>query len=94
MKLFVVKRGFKSLGKMYNAGSIITDPADIKLFKTKLKHKQIVEVTEENKEEIIYYFKARVGIDLTKALEPEPEPEPEPAPAPKKATVKVKAVKK
>lgn len=62
--MLVVKRPFKSLGKTYTAGAVITEPAVIKRFKGKLAEGKIIEVTEQTYDSISAYFKAKHGVVL------------------------------
>ena len=89
--MFVVKRPFRNYGKVYTAGTVITDPAAIKRFNGKLAEGKIMEVTEQTFESTAKYFKEKFGVDITPASEPtEPEPtEPEPT-----AVEEVKATQK
>lgn len=57
--LNVVKKPFKSGGKFYPAGSVITSPVGIKLYKTKVKDGVIIKVDEHNLESTLTYLKYR-----------------------------------
>lgn len=61
--MFVVKRPFKNMGVVMEVGSVV-DPASTKLFKPKLHHGKIVEVTEQNYNEMKAYFKGKFGVDI------------------------------
>lgn len=61
--MFVVKRPFKNMGVVMEVGSVV-DPASTKLFKPKLHHGKIVEVTEQNYNEMKAYFKSKFGVDI------------------------------
>lgn len=61
--LYAVKRPFKSLGKFYKAGSIITDPASIKYFRDKIDEGIVVLVTEQNHGAVGHYLEQRAGIE-------------------------------
>lgn len=61
--MFVVKRPFKNMGVVMEVGSVV-DPASTKLFKPKLHHGKIVEVTEQNYNEMKAYFKCKFGVDI------------------------------
>lgn len=62
--MLLVRRPFKSLGKVYTAGSVITDPACIKRLKGKLAEGKIIEVTEQTYPSTAEYFKAKFGVDI------------------------------
>lgn len=74
MSLKVVSRPFKSAGVFYPVGSIIEDPTAIKLYKTKVKDKKIIDVDEHNVDDVSYYLLAKHGVDvkgkLKEALSP------------------------
>lgn len=61
--MFVVKRPFKNMGVVMEVGSVV-DPTSTKLFKPKLHHGKIVEVTEQNYNEMKAYFKGKFGVDI------------------------------
>ena len=73
MTLYIVKRSFKSNGKVYLLGSVITDPSGIHLFKTKIKDGKLIEVTEQNVESIAAYVLTRTGVDPTPIIKNEQE---------------------
>ena len=89
--IYVTRRAFKSAGIYYAVGSVITDPTAVKMFKSKLKEKRILEVTDTNLAHFAEYLKVRMGVDFTPvwqaALEPVVEPVVEPAKP--KAAIKV-----
>lgn len=62
--MFVVKRPFKSFGKAYVVGSVITDPSAVKRFKGKLAEGKIIEVTEQTYETVAKYFKVKYNVSL------------------------------
>lgn len=62
--MYVVKRPFKNLGKVYVAGTVIAEPATIKRFKGKLAEGKIIEVTEQTYSTIAAYFKDKFGVVL------------------------------
>lgn len=59
----VVRRPFKTRGKVYSAGTIIEDPAVIPLYKSKVGEGKIVEVDEHNIERVATYLKYRRGVE-------------------------------
>lgn len=59
----IVKRPFKSNGFYFAAGSVITDPAAIRLFKTKVSEGKIVEVDEHNIDRISEYLLHKQGVE-------------------------------
>lgn len=71
--MFVVKRPFKSFGKTYTVGSVLTEPAGIKRFKGKLAEGKIIKVTEQTYDTTAAYFKAKYGVILPKLESAETE---------------------
>ena len=89
--MYVVKRPFKSLGKVYAAGSVIAEPAHIKRFDGKVAEGKIIVVTEHNYTTVAQYFKNKYGVDIPAITKDQPKPE-EPKPEePKPAVAVVKA---
>ena len=86
--MYVVRRPFRNYGKVIQVGTEV-EPKAIKLFKSRLKDRQIVEVTDSTFKQWNKYFTDKFGVSLEK--EPEQEPEQEPLKAPIKAPVKVVA---
>lgn len=68
--MFVVKRPFKNLGKTYEAGSVIQEPATIKRFNGKLAEGKIIEVTEQTYDSAFAYFKTKYGVELPSMAKP------------------------
>ena len=64
----IVKRPFKSNGVFYAAGSVITDPAEIRLYKTKVKDGRIIDVYEQDVDDISEYFLSKMGVDIKESL--------------------------
>lgn len=62
--MYIVKKPFKNFGKVYTAGTVITEPADIKRFKGKLAEGKIIEVTEQTYGATHEYFKSKFGVDI------------------------------
>lgn len=85
--MFVVKRSFKSLGKFYGVGSVITDPTSIKHFKSRLGAGDIIVVNEHNYNTCKEYFKVKHSAELpaidaeASKLEVKTEPKEEAKPA-------------
>ena len=76
--MFVVRKPFKNLGKIYTAGSVIAEPANIKRFKGKLAEGKIIEVTEQTYKSVAKYFKDKYGVvipPITNAEEKQPSVE-------------------
>jgi hypothetical protein len=63
----VVRRPFKTNGEFYAAGTVITDPAAIRLYKTKVAEGKIVEVDEHNIDRVSEYLLHKQG-EEAKAL--------------------------
>lgn len=62
--MFVVRRPFRNLGKVLTAGTVISDPAVIKHFKSRFAEGKIVEVNEHNFDSYYTFFKAKYGVEL------------------------------
>ena len=71
--MLLVKHSFRNLGKVYTAGSVITEPAGIKRFKGKLAEGKIIEVTEQTYKSTAHYFKVKFGVDIPPLNEPTEE---------------------
>lgn len=63
--MFVVRRPFRDMEGMFNAGSIV-EPAQIRNFKRRVIDKHIVEVNEHNFNEYAHFFMERYGVKLEK----------------------------
>ncbi|MMZ45702.1 hypothetical protein D3C75_232910 [compost metagenome] len=78
-RLNVVRRPFKTNGLFYAAGTVIDDPAAIRLFRNKVNEGKIVQVDEHNLEAMATYLYHKQGVDvaddlkgaLTRAIEAE-----------------------
>lgn len=64
--MIVVRRPFRNLGKVLTAGTVISDPAVIKHFKSRFAEGKLVEVNEHNFEAYYSFFKQKYGVDLPK----------------------------
>jgi hypothetical protein len=62
VEFYIARRPFKTVGKFFEVGSIIEDPTEIRLFKTKVSDKKIVRVTEDNLLSIAEYIASRTGV--------------------------------
>lgn len=69
--MYVVRRPFRNKGHVMLPGSVV-EPGDIKMFKSRLRDRVIVEVTEHNFNEYTAYFKEKFGVTI--ASEPAKEP--------------------
>ncbi|MNU34904.1 hypothetical protein D3C71_234910 [compost metagenome] len=67
LSISVVKRPFKTNGVFYAAGTVITDPAAIRLYRTKVAEGKIVEVDEHNIDRVSEYLLHKQG-EEAKAL--------------------------
>lgn len=79
MSLNVVKRPFRAGGKVYSAGTIIKDPAEITLFKNRMREGKIALVDEHNVEQFAVFLSYRYGVEgalekLTNALKEDEKP--------------------
>ena len=61
--MYVVRRAFRNLNKMMAPGSVV-EPGTIKWFKTRLKDRKIVEVTEHNFNQWHEYFAVKHGVNI------------------------------
>lgn len=48
--LYVVRNSFKAHGKLYEVGDIIDDPSSIKLFRSRVAARDIVELSESKRD--------------------------------------------
>ena len=90
--MYVVRRSFKSLGKVYTVGSVITEPTSIKRFDGKLAEGKIIEVTKQTYDSTAKYFKEKFGVELPpieKPIEHEKQVDKEPEKPATTDTVKV-----
>lgn len=53
--LYVVRRPFKAHGNLFEAGTIIDDPASIKLFRSRLGNRDIVQLIEGSDKNQLWY---------------------------------------
>lgn len=65
-KLYLVKQTFKAGGKLFEAGSLIEDLSEIKLFKIRLNEGKLIPLPSEGKEldNLDHFFRERYGLDL------------------------------
>ena len=90
--MFVVRRNFRNIGVVMLAGSVITDTASIKHFKSLKKDGHIIEVTEHTLDKFESFFSERFGVSIKDQLasmpdpykEPDPDKEPDKEPKPDK----------
>ena len=69
--MYVVRRPFRNLGKVFTVGSTIEDPTVIKHFKSRLAEGKIIVVDEHNYAARAKYFKDRFGVTLPSLDKPE-----------------------
>ena len=69
--MYVVRRPFRNLGKVYTVGSTIEDPTVIKHFKSRLAEGKIIVVDEHNYAARAKYFNDRFGVTLPSLEKPE-----------------------
>lgn len=69
--MYVVRRPFRNLGKVFTVGSTIEDPTVIKHFKSRLAEGKIIVVDEHNYTARAKYFKDRFGVTLPSLDKPE-----------------------
>lgn len=70
MTAYVVRRPFRNYGEVLTAGTVISDPAVIKHFKSRVKEGKILVVAEHQYEAIEKYFLAKFGVEVS--LQPKP----------------------
>ena len=68
--MYVVRRPFRNLGKVFTVGSTIEDPTVIKHFKSRLAEGKIIVVDEHNYAARAKYFKDRFGVTLPSLEKP------------------------
>lgn len=68
LSINVVKRPFRSNGVFYAAGSIIKEPAVVRLFRSKVAEGKIVIVDEHNIDKISDYLLYKQGVDVKELL--------------------------
>ena len=61
--MFVVRRAFRNHNKMITPGSIV-EPGEIKWFKTRLRDRLIIEVTEQSLDKWEEYFKEKHKVSI------------------------------
>ena len=69
--MYVVRRPFRNLGKVFTVGSTIEDPTVIKHFKSRLAEGKIIVVDEHNYAARAEYFKDKFGVTLPSFDKPE-----------------------
>ena len=69
--MYVVRRPFRNLGKVFTVGSTIEDPTVIKHFKSRLAEGKIIVVDEHNYTARAKYFNDRFGVTLPSLDKPE-----------------------
>lgn len=69
--MYVVRRPFRNLGKVFTVGSTIEDPTVIKHFKSRLAEGKIIVVDEHNYAARAEYFKDKFGVTLPSLDKPE-----------------------
>ena len=82
--MYVARRAFRNYGKMITPGSII-EPGAVKWFKTRLKDRQIIEVTSQSFKEWKEYFADKYDVELKY---PKPTEQAEKVVEPPKVTIK------
>ena len=75
--MFVVRRAFRNYNQMITPGSIV-EPGDIKWFKTRLRDRCIVEVTEQDLDKWEDYFVGKFGVSIKENMNAEPVIQEEP----------------
>lgn len=69
--MYVVRRPFRNLGKVFTVGSTIEDPTVIKHFKSRLAEGKIIVVDGHNYSARAEYFKDKFGVTLPSLDKPE-----------------------
>lgn len=69
--MYVVRRPFRNLGKVFTVGSTIEDHTVIKHFKSRLAEGKIIVVDEHNYSARAKYFKDKFGVTLPSLEKPE-----------------------
>lgn len=89
--MYVARKAFRNYGVIILPGSVV-EPGSIKWFKTRLKDRDIIEITAHNFEQYAEYFRVRHGVELKKPAVVVPQEATEPKKEPKKEPVKAKIV--
>ena len=93
--MLFVRKTFKSNGKCFTAGSVVTEPAAMKHFKRRLFDRYLIEVTEQNFDKWYNYFLVKHGVEITiEETEEEIEEIQKPSKEPLKAQVVQPKIKK
>ena len=87
--MYVVRKPFRNFGIMLLPGSKV-EPGNIKRFKTRLKDRYIIAVTEDNIDNLDAYFKAKHGVSIKAHVE-QPSTTPD-VPKPAEVSEPVKKV--
>ena len=75
--MYVVRRAFRNYNEMQVPGSVV-EPGTIKHFKSRLRERDIVEVSEQDFDKWNQYFLGKFGVPINVPEEPKPEePKPE-----------------
>ena len=61
--LYIVKHTFKTGGNVFLMGSVISDPTEIRLFRSKVREGKIIEVKEQDLPHIAEYVESRTGVN-------------------------------
>lgn len=61
--MYVVRRAFRNYGQMMTPGSVV-EPGIIKRFKTRLRDRDVVEVSEQDFDKWNNYFLAKFGVPI------------------------------
>ena len=61
--MYVVRRTFRNCGKMLTPGSVV-EPGSVKHFKSRLRDRVIIEVTEHDFDRWNEYFKNKLGVAI------------------------------
>ena len=76
MNKYIVRMPFVNYGKIYAAGSLIENPAEIKRIKSKVRNRDVIIVTEQTLALWTQYFKTRHRVDISAYFKKQAEPQP------------------
>lgn len=89
MNKYIVRMPFVNYGKVYAAGSLIENPAEIKRIKSKVRNRDVIIVTEQTLALWTQYFKTRHRVDISAYFKETPKPTVKPVEQEKEKMVPV-----
>lgn len=70
MQIILAVKNFKSCGVFYRAGQVITDPASIKMYKSKVQEGKILVLDRHSKDAVakIKFLEQKLGVSILKEV--------------------------